>query len=163
MDVGGGSTEIIAIDGERKHLVSLPIGAVSLSEDFALGDQIAADHWAAALHEIQGYFHHLPWLHSMYGCPIVLLGGAHRALARMLHKPLDSTLVPEIVFRAYQDLLEKNLDERKQISGLEVQRADVIVGGLLPLVILLDDLNIPKIHFSAGGVRQGLIRELIRK
>lgn len=47
------------------------------------------------------------------------------------------------------------------MSGLETTRADIIVGGMLPLVMLLQMIDADRVIFSESGVREGIISEYI--
>ena len=98
--------------------------------------------------------------------PIVLLGGANRTLARMSrsyrHKNRGSIhgyrLTSRVVYATYRELLSRNLAQRKKMPGLEPDRADIIIGGMLPLVTLLE-----RVIFSESGVREGIITEYIQQ
>ncbi len=54
-------------------------------------------------------------------------------------------------------------------AGVKIQgtwshdRADIIVGGLLPLIVLMDKIDAKKVLFSESGVREGIITEYIQK
>lgn len=66
------------------------------------------------------------------------------------------------VYATYRELLNKNLAQRKKISGLEPDRADIIIGGMLPLVSLLQRNSDGRVIFSESGVREGVIAEYIQ-
>jgi len=96
--------------------------------------------------------------------------GANRTLARMNRQQQKILHVENIhgyrlttdqVFRTFQRLLEVPLAERKRISGLEPERADIILGGMLPLVTLLQMLDSDRVVFSESGVREGIISEYL--
>ena len=53
--------------------------------------------------------------------------------------------------------------QREHLAGLEKNRADIIVSGLLPVLNLVHVLNSPRVIFSESGVREGFIFELIQK
>lgn len=166
MDVGGGSIEIIYVDHRRHHLISLPVGAVSISENFHLSDSISSADLFAAQETFRQRLHKINWLRPVHNVPLILLGGAHRALARInLKKNHLSrnhlggyTLARKQIFNEYRQLLAMNLKQREHIPGLEVSRASVIVGGLLPLILMMNHLNVNQVHFSNCGVRQGLVK-----
>ncbi len=72
-------------------------------------------------------------------------------------------LTAEQVNRTYLNLLKGNVNRRRKIQGLEHDRADIIVGGLLPLIVLMDKIEAKKVLFSESGVREGIITEYIQK
>ncbi|QBP18888.1 exopolyphosphatase [Acetilactobacillus jinshanensis] len=169
MDVGGGSIEIIYVDHQSHHLISLPVGAVSITERYHLIDNVSG----ANLFGAQEYFHNwlkrVSWLRFVHHVPLILLGGAHRALARMNlerdSQPASAlggySLSRKQIFKEYRHLLAMNLSQRKHVDGLETNRASVIIGGLLPLTMMMNHLDIDDVHFSNCGVRQGLIKHAI--
>lgn len=170
MDVGGGSIEIIYADHQRYHVISLPIGAVSLSEKYRLNDVVSGTDLFAAQEAFRKRLSQISWLQNVSHVPLILLGGAHRALARIsLHQdqlPVNRlsgyTLTRSRIFDEYRQLLAANLKQREKIPGLEVNRAPVIVGGLLPLTLMMNYLRVNQVHFSNCGVRQGLIRDTVK-
>ena len=59
--------------------------------------------------------------------------------------------------------LNDNLKQRQQINGLESDRADVIVGGLINLTSVMDFIDSKRVIFSDGGVREGVVNEYVEK
>ena len=55
------------------------------------------------------------------------------------------------------ELLETDRAGRAAIRGINKERADVIVGGLLPLLALMRQLAIDEVKFSNSGLREGLL------
>jgi exopolyphosphatase/guanosine-5'-triphosphate,3'-diphosphate pyrophosphatase len=51
----------------------------------------------------------------------------------------------------------KTIEERKEISGLPVARADVILAGGAILYLAMEELNCPSVLISSHGLRQGLL------
>lgn len=52
-----------------------------------------------------------------------------------------------------------NLDERKKVPGINKERADIIVGGLIPVILLMNYLDSDRIMFSTSGLREGILFE----
>ena len=67
------------------------------------------------------------------------------------------------VFQLFSMLLSKNKVQRQQISGLEPDRADIIIGGIMPLVLLLQMLDSDRVIFSESGVREGIIHAYLNR
>ncbi|MBU7454951.1 Ppx/GppA phosphatase family protein [Leuconostoc fallax] len=171
LDTGGASVELIPVAGGR-HLatVSLPFGAVSLSERFHLENQAQLNDISAACGYILSQYATLPWLAHQKGLPVILLGGANRSLARMSRQQFGEENIEQIhgyelpfetVELIFDALCQLSRYERENIVGLEKSRADIIVSGLLPLVNLMRTLQSPKVIFSESGVREGIIAELL--
>ena len=176
LDVGGASCELILVQQRRaRDLISLPVGAVNLSEQFHLGGYVRATDLFQAQVSMNERLTKIPWLRYATRVPIVLLGGANRTLARMTrayhhHGRRHSSgsihgyqLSSRVVFATYRELLSKNLAQRKRMPGLEPERADIIVGGMLPLVSLLQRNSDGRVIFSESGVREGIITEYVNQ
>ncbi|MEJ6400147.1 Ppx/GppA family phosphatase [Nicoliella lavandulae] len=171
VDIGGASMELVLVQNHKqKNLISLPMGAVSLSEHYHLSDQIKALDLFDAETYVHQELHRVFWFKWAYRYPLVLLGGATRALARInqhrqhlnrSHKLNHYQLKQHQVLKTFETLISRNNLQRKQISGLESDRADIIVGGLLPLVSIINRINSKQVIFADSGVREGLINEYL--
>ncbi|GAA3603535.1 Ppx/GppA family phosphatase [Secundilactobacillus similis] len=173
LDIGGASLEMVNIrSGKESNLISIPFGAVNLSEQFHLDDQINPADFFDATVFLRQRLQDIWWLGEAKTKPFILLGGANRSLARMSRRQQQVLHVEQIhgyqlttheVFRLFSGLLRKNHEQRKQISGLEPDRADIIVGGILPLVLLLQMLDSDRVIFSESGVREGIINAYLNQ
>lgn len=172
LDTGGASCEIILVQHKKaRNLISIPIGAVNLSEQFHLGGYVKAVDLFKAQVSINERLNKIPWLRYAEHVPIVLLGGANRTLARMSrnyrHRGRGSIhgyhLLARAVYATFRELISRNLMQRKKISGLEPERADIIVGGMLPLLALLQKTDDGRVIFSESGVREGIIAEYVQE
>lgn len=171
LDTGGASCELVHIkDGRDANLISVPFGAVNLSEQFHLDDRVAAVDLFSAQVFLRERLRDIWWLNDAKQLPLVLLGGANRTLARMNRQQQKILHVENIhgyrlttgqVMKTFERLLRAPLRERKRISGLEAERADIILGGMLPLVTLLQMLDAERVIFSESGVREGIISEYL--
>lgn len=172
LDTGGASCELILVQHKKaRNLISIPIGAVNISEQFHLGGFVKSVDLFKAQVAVNERLVKIPWLKYANHVPIVLLGGANRTLARMSrnfrHKKRGSIhgyhLSSRAVFATFRELLSRNLSQRKKMSGLEPDRADIIIGGMLPLVTLLQKSTDGRVIFSESGVREGIIAEYIQR
>ncbi|MDO4903725.1 MAG: Ppx/GppA family phosphatase [Limosilactobacillus sp.] len=173
LDVGGASCELILVQQRRaRNMISIPVGAVNLSEQFHLNGYVKAADLFKAEVSMNERLKKIPWMRYATRVPIVLLGGANRTLARMAwsyhHKSRQRSihgyqLTSRAVFATYRELLSKNLAQRKKMPGLEPERADIIIGGMLPLVTLLQRNTDGRVIFSESGVREGIITEYVNQ
>jgi exopolyphosphatase/guanosine-5'-triphosphate,3'-diphosphate pyrophosphatase len=77
-------------------------------------------------------------------------------------QPGDILTYPQL--RHIIDLLcSLPLEERKQVPGLNPDRADIIIGGAAILDTLLGELAIDTIRPSRQGLRQGLIADYLAR
>ncbi|MGQ4573181.1 Ppx/GppA phosphatase family protein [Leuconostoc pseudomesenteroides] len=171
LDTGGASVELIAINhAQNMAAVSLPFGAVNLSEQFMLANDVIQSNIEVASEYIVQSYQNLPWLSSQKGQPVILLGGANRSLARMARTRSGEAEINqihgyemsyELVMSIFDEIRYMARADREQVAGLETTRADIIISGLLPLVNLMRLIEAPKVIFSESGVREGLIAETL--
>lgn len=154
-DTGGGSTEITLVkNGEVVHSTSLPLGAVILTEKFLKSTQMQMYKYAAS------YIGAISWLDECEGLPLYGIGGSARAMA-LLHKkgesPEDGIRIPyHNVAKIYQNIFNTPREKRSDISGMEKERADIILAGLAPVKILMDMTGSPEVRVCASGVKEGV-------
>lgn len=170
VDMGGGSVEFALMEAKQpKHYISLPVGAVSLSERFHLNDSVSAVNLDALQRTMMNYYRQLPWLAAAKDLPVVLIGGANRAIVRTLMGTNDlramdgQVILLKDYVALYRKWLGQNLAQRQATMGAEADRADIILGGLAPLITLFDYLQPPKLVFSESGVREGVLARIIAK
>ncbi len=169
VDTGGASMELISVNnGEAEEAASIPIGSVSISQTYHLEDQINPADLFDAMVKIDEVLSQQLWLNRMRETKIVALGGCNRALAKVYRwqqalnpdevRPVHGlTMRSEEAFLIMRQLLEEDRQTRAGIRGITKVRADVIVGGLLPLISLVRQLSINEISFSNSGLREGLL------
>ena len=173
LDTGGASVELIDVNnGKSRTMFSIPIGAVSLSERFHLSNVIRGDNLFSAEMFVNKQLRDVWWIMDAFNKPVVLLGGTNRTLARInrcrqkiarVNNIHGYRLKTEVINRTFRSLITRNLENRKKIAGLETARADIIVGGVLPLVMLLQMIDSDRVIFSESGVREGIISEYINQ
>lgn len=163
VDVGGGSTEFITTDGTRVvSAVSIPIGAVRLTERHLKSDPPTREELAALEADIDA---RLPPLPS--GVPIIGTAGTATTLAAfaMQLRPYDPDqvtgfrLTPEDVEDLYGRLARATVAQRKEMTGIEPQRADVIAGGAAIYSRIMKRSNAPVFITCDRGIRWGLVYE----
>lgn len=168
IDTGGASMELIAVDnGSAEETVSIPIGSVILSQRYHLEDRIRAADLFDAMVEVDEILSHQRWLNRFRQTKIIALGGSNRALAKIYRwrNAVDGKAAPvhgltmrsEETFAIMHQLLEVDRATRASIRGVMKERADVIIGGLLPLLALMRQLAIDEVSFSNSGLREGIL------
>lgn len=175
MDTGGASTELVWVNnGKCSERVSLPIGAVLLSQNFNLTDEIKASDLYQAMNLAGRTISSTNWLSKVHNLPLIVLGGSNRTIAKIHRREMTTNVddLPDIhgmhlstqyIFDLITKLISLDKEGRTQIPGLSKSRADVIVGGLIPLSIVLRNLQIGEVIFSNHGLRDGLLYEFLAK
>ncbi|MCF8032697.1 MAG: hypothetical protein K9K66_06940 [Desulfarculaceae bacterium] len=162
-DVGGGSTEIASLDGSWSQ--SLPLGAVSLSEAHLSGDppspaELAAlrDAVAEGLRGLQG--HEATRLVATAGTAAtvgaLLLGMKVYEPGRVNNLGAGLNELDEQLSR----LSALPLSQRRQVPGLEPERADIILAGMAILKGLLLVLRLNQMTVMDAGLLEGILLKL---
>jgi exopolyphosphatase/guanosine-5'-triphosphate,3'-diphosphate pyrophosphatase len=112
------------------------------------------------------------WLDKARNLPIVALGGSNRTLAKIERRRAKTPHFENIhgfrmstdqVNRVFSTVIGADLTERKEIPGLSKDRADIIVGGMVPIVNLMRFLDSDRITFSQSGLREGVLYERLHE
>ena len=163
-DLGGASTELTLVRNRTlAHSLSLPFGAVTLSEKFQTHDKISEDRLTELYNYIMRQLEAIPWLEKMQ-LPLIGIGGTMRNVAKMdqrvrnypftkVHNYKIGTLSFAELWRS---LVEKTADQRRKIPGLSSDRADIIVAGTTIIKCLLAATRGTQLIVSGCGVREGL-------
>lgn len=171
IDIGGGSAQVSKVQGNRyQEGASVPLGALALTEQFVWTDPIEQADVTAVMQQITRHLDTIPWLNKQTVQPhryLVGIGGTIRNLAaieaaRQKH-PLNTlhafVLSRDSVQETVQLLEQLPIDQRRNISGLNRDRADIIFAGALVLAEVMDRLQIESVTISKNGLREGLFFE----
>jgi exopolyphosphatase/guanosine-5'-triphosphate,3'-diphosphate pyrophosphatase len=169
-DLGGASVEISLVQNSKvAHSVSIPIGAVTLTEKFHLQNTCNAEDLQECAKYIQTKIRDIPWLKDI-DLPLIGIGGTVRNFAKMDQRAtsypipkLHNYILPYNRFEELYELVSsKNYTNRKKISGLSSERADIIVAGAAVIDCLLDLTGNHDLTISGCGLREGLFFEYYR-
>lgn len=166
IDVGGGSTELItAAHGSVVSAVSVPIGAVRLTERHLKTDPPAIGEVLGLDDDIDNQLakHALP-----ANVPIIGTAGTATTMASIVlelesYDPDAVTgirLAPEKVEQLRQRLFKATTAERRAMTGMEPQRADVIAAGVAIYHRAMHRIGAPVMITCDRGIRWGLAYEL---
>ncbi len=148
LDVGGGSGELVqGKDGRMEKWVSLPVGAVRLTE--SVGDDFARVS-EYLRRELPGRFAGF----SAAGRQMVGTGGGIVTLGKIAAK---MTLTLDEVRAWAERLSAMSLAERKRVPGLPPERADIIVAGGAVFVVAMELLGASKLTVSTRSLRYGAL------
>ncbi|HUZ42877.1 MAG TPA: exopolyphosphatase [Acidimicrobiales bacterium] len=167
LDIGGGSTELVL--GERA--VSLDIGCVRMSERFFHADPPHADQITAARELTAGL---LETARVHLGDPqrasrLIGLAGTV-STAAMIDAGFTSYRREEVhhrglgresVRRILESMAGMDHDQRAAIPGLEPGRVDVILGGLLVLLTVMEDFGFEDCLVSESDILDGIAAGLL--
>ena len=170
VDVGGGSVQLILSDRERFAAgTSLPLGAVRLTEMFLAEDPPGAaniarmrlhirEQIAAAADRLtRAAVHRVVATSATAGAIVCAVHGIKRS-ERPLADRLGATA--QQVGDLLNVLVARNLEARASIVGVGRRRAEILVAGVATLDGVLCGLRLPKLQYSAAGVRDGIVSDL---
>lgn len=169
-DIGGGSLELVAaVDGLVEAAVSLPLGAVRLTDQYLSGARDTRKEVAtlrkAARRELRKA---LPW-RDLAQATLIGSGGTFTNLARIAAarrghptEPIHGTTVSTGEVEGLLEWLSTmTTAERARIPGLNPNRADIILAGIAVTAELLLLADAREVTVSAFGLREGLLLELV--
>lgn len=162
IDVGGGSTEWAVGDGDRiawRH--SYPAGSVRFTESYLRSDPPTPDQVSCASQAARELFATLPGVGSV---PVVAVGGTARTVALVAlggHGSAEgfALTLPEL-HRQITLYASTNLIRRREIPGLEANRAEIILAGAIVLSSALSQAGATEARCTLRGLRHGVVLEL---
>ncbi len=169
VDVGGGSSEIsLAKKGRLKHGLSIPIGAISISDLYLASDPIKENQLNAARKDIRQRLENLNWMSAQ--ATFVGLGGTLRAVTSILNREgknkktlHNSVITRDQIDELFDQLIHSSLEKRSQIKELSDGRYEVILGGILIISEIIKKTPSKEIRFSNFGVREGYVFNYFHK
>ena len=171
MDIGGGSLELaLAADGVLDDLVSLPAGALRLTERY-LRDGSDPKALAKLRKAVRGQVKQMLPRRDWRGAQLIGSGGTFTNLASMhlarrgmlVARNVHATVVPRVEVEHILDAVAAMPpEERRRVPGLNPERADIIVAGLAVAAEVMARLESRELHVSRYGIREGLLLQLAR-
>jgi exopolyphosphatase/guanosine-5'-triphosphate,3'-diphosphate pyrophosphatase len=183
IDLGGGSCEVTTSDGGRiKSMVSMPLGAVRLQEEFLRTDPPAKEDVARLKQFIE---RELRRADRKLGTPRVGLviatsgtasalaeasghlrkGGVAKGKKSLARKRVDR--VGELTANAAEvrklaDRVAKMTNvEREAVPGIGPRRSEIIVGGAFVYASLMDRMGLKEFRYSPLGLRDGMLAQML--
>ena len=171
MDIGGGSLELAAAaDGLVERLLSLPFGALRLTERFLGANPTAKDVRKLRKHIRPDIEKALP-LRDWRGANVIGSGGTFTNLAGIYlarqgmraARSVHGTRIPRVEVEHVLEMLQQMTpEERLAVPGLNAGRADIIIAGLAVAAEVLARVEPRDLSASAYGIREGLLLDVAR-
>lgn len=170
VDMGGGSVEVVLAAGTViERVYSLPLGAVRLTERCVTSDPISNRDWKALNKQIEREIDKIIGKPQFRTPTMLGSGGTFTTLASMIKSqrrglagsvqgyPLNRSDVDQLL----QRLRGTTLAQRRQLTGVNADRADIIVAGVAVIARLAERLGSEVIRANEGGIREGLLLSMI--
>ena len=184
IDLGGGSCEVTLSDqGKVKEMVSLPLGAVRLQQEFLLHDPPAKEDVARLKQYVD---RELKRAERRLGKPqvglVIATSGTAAALAEAsvaveakvpLKKPGLNAMPKGFVKVKVQEaatadvrrladkLLKMTNVQRELVPGIGPKRAEIIIGGAQVYATLLERFGLEGFRYSPLGLRDGMLAQML--
>jgi exopolyphosphatase/guanosine-5'-triphosphate,3'-diphosphate pyrophosphatase len=165
VDIGGGSTEfIIGDEFKPKHLESLNMGSVSVTQRYFPDGSLKKKLWKKAntalrleIMPIQKQFDQSQWEISTGS------SGTIKATRKIiLELGLEKFGITLYALHTIRDIMIKaGHFNNLELPGLKSDRAPVYAGGLAVLIAIFESLHIKQMTVSDGALREGLLYDLI--
>jgi exopolyphosphatase / guanosine-5'-triphosphate,3'-diphosphate pyrophosphatase len=166
-DLGGGSCEVtLAEEGHIRHVVSLPLGAVRLTQEFIKHDPPTADE----VRRMTSFVHEelarvaAPVYEFAPELTIATSGSAaalHKASRVFEQDSLPLSTTSRKAVSALKDhLATLKTPQRAALPGINARRAEIIMAGATVFSELLRTYELPSFRYSPLGLRDGLIAQM---
>jgi exopolyphosphatase / guanosine-5'-triphosphate,3'-diphosphate pyrophosphatase len=171
IDVGGGSCELsLSVSKRIKETISLPLGAVRLTQEFLRSDPPSPEDVARLKQFISRELRrahrklrevHVPLVIATSGTAAAL-SDASRALGKATEKTAPARLTPARRVRRLATKLTKlsNL-ERANVSGIGPRRSEIIIAGAQVYAEVLEHFDLPGFRYSPMGLRDGILAQML--
>ena len=167
IDLGGGSCELtVSARGRIRDTVSLPLGAVRLTDEFLRHDPPRK----GELKRLQGFVARevnriAARIVAARVKNVIATSGTAAALAAVsshLRKepPQRSAVSAADMARIAKRLSRLPVAQRQQIEGIGIRRAEIIVAGAIVYHELLDRCHLKGFRYSPLGLRDGLLAQM---
>jgi exopolyphosphatase/guanosine-5'-triphosphate,3'-diphosphate pyrophosphatase len=161
IDIGGGSTEFIF--GKYKDIMefnSINLGAVRLTESYG-------EHLKEMKREAKDMLVNL--LKDKNVEQLIGVGGTVTTLVS-IREALEvydysivhgSDLSKEEIIQILDDLSSLSLEERKEVIGLDAKRADIILGGIVILLEIMEQSKQDIVKVSDDSILEGVVIDIL--
>ncbi|MDE3150117.1 MAG: Ppx/GppA family phosphatase [Acidobacteriota bacterium] len=190
LDLGGGSCEITLSEHKRiKETVSLPLGAVRLTEQFLADDPVPVEELARMrqfiARELRRAHRRIQPAHvslviatsgTAAALSVACLNGAKagKAAAKSAGKrspaqtagqsrslAMAGLAITRDVRKLASRLAKMPLPERETVPGIGPRRAEIIVAGAQVYAELLESFGLPGFRYSPLGLRDGILAQML--
>lgn len=168
IDIGGGSTEISVFRADEPVILrSINLGAVGLTDRFIRSDPPATNELGALRSEIRTFFKPavIEVREHSWDKATATSGTATTLGAALNHvwPPASTTFALAQLKQLNEKLAGLTLADRRTITGIAPQRADIIVAGGIVLEEVMSALGIESLQTCDWSLREGVIIDQLSK
>lgn len=165
IDIGGGSVEFIVGNAEEARLLeSRKLGAARMTAQFIHSDPISKHD----LHDLKDHYEQVlkPLVARIQALrPVMCLGtsGTLENIASLCSSGQQKRIIANRLFRLEEKLIRSTRKDRDRIRGLDDQRKDQIVAGVILVGMLMRMLNLKQIDICGAALREGLLTDYLSR
>ena len=165
LDIGGSSTEIIKVSEDKiSKIVSLQVGSVFLSNKFIKGKKFLyekASKYVAKEFEREG----ISEMSFKNKKPLYGTSGSYKTAYRacQILMNAESSSIKESVANILSDTDKLNSSKSELKNYINPYRINILPSCLIILDCILHNLGVSDVYKSSGGLREGVIDELIQQ
>ncbi|HEX7966124.1 MAG TPA: Ppx/GppA phosphatase family protein [Gammaproteobacteria bacterium] len=165
VDIGGGSTELIAGQGgEPKLMESLAIGSGTVTDQHFLRAGVTRKSYADALLAARRRLEPVEAALRRAGWRVALgSSGTIRAVSNVLEELgwTRGEITHADLLRLAELLVQKRHHRRYELPGLKAERAPVFAGGVAVLQAVFEALDLGVMEVAPGALREGVLLDLV--
>jgi exopolyphosphatase/guanosine-5'-triphosphate,3'-diphosphate pyrophosphatase len=170
IDLGGGSCELtVSLNGHIAEMVSLPIGAVRLTQTFLHDDpprRIELEQMRAVIRrEVSRIKQRIiaakPQVTIATSGTPAALSSFYAAKRRGYDESKPQTVPQPAVASLLKKLAKKNLTQRQELPGIGPRRAEIIVAGAMVFAEMMELCKLRSFRYLPLGLRDGLLAQLM--
>ena len=170
IDLGGGSCELtLSISGHIEDMVSLPIGAVRLTQTFLHHDPPKKKELEQMRGTIQREVsrirkrvtHARPQISIATSGTPAALASLFAAKAPGYNDGKPQTVPQAAVAKWLKELSRRNLAQRRVLPGIGPRRAEIIIAGAMVFSELMHLCNLRSFRYLPLGLRDGLLAQMM--
>jgi len=171
-DIGGGSLEVVTAFGNHiEECYTFDLGTVIMTEQFLSSDPIKAAELKQLQRHIRACLKKTFGKEKITADTLIGSGGTITSLGWMVMNKLKESyasihgyeMLHSEVIHQHAMLIRKDLKGRGTISGLNPDRADIIVAGVTVIDELMKFFNANRLLVNERGIREGLIIRAMKR
>lgn len=172
VDIGGGSVEIVTAFGNHlEEFFSLELGAVIMTERFVKKDPLEPPHLEKLRKHIRTTLKKAFTGEKTIADLFIGSGGTFTAIGSMVMQSRRDNyasvhgyeVLRSEVVHLLAMLIRKDIKERRTIPGLNQDRADIIIAGVVVIDELMEFFDSNRIVINERGIREGLLRKAMKQ
>jgi exopolyphosphatase/guanosine-5'-triphosphate,3'-diphosphate pyrophosphatase len=172
IDIGGGSTELVLGKNSPNQLQSFPMGCVAFSHDYFPQRKINNAHLQNAIEAAQAIIessksNSLDASETIWSGWQVCIGSSGTMKALIALSALEeggmAYLNRASMANIEQQLLAFDYLDDVSIKGVRVDRGEVLPAGYAILMGIMRSLNLDRIYFSTGALREGVLLKALQE